>query len=193
MLVIARRLAQLSPVRGEAYLVSGSDWPDALAAAPLAAVRGCPVILTRPDALAPQANTALREWSVTRTIIAGGTGAVSGAVEAVVPGPDRIGGADRYETAARMAELGLTKGLLPYRVVLATGDGFPDALAASGLAARLQAPVLLTPAAALGSSAAEYLSATDGVTVVHVAGGTSVVSAAVESQALSLAATAGDL
>ena len=193
MLVIARRLAQLSPVRGEAYLVSGSDWPDALAAAPLAAVRGCPVILTRPDALAPQASTALREWSVTRTIIAGGTGAVSSAVATAVPNPDRIGGADRHETSVLIAERGLSAGLLPYRVVLATGDGFPDALAASGLAARLQGPVLLTPRSSLTTATSEYLGAGRGLTVIYVAGGTSVVSTAIENDAIDLATSAGTL
>lgn len=193
MLVIARRLAQVSPVRGEAYLVSGADWPDALAAAPLAAVRGCPVVLTRPDALSRQASTALREWAVARTIIAGETGAVSAAVEAAAPGPERIGGADRYETATLIAERGLIAGLLPHRVVLATGSGFPDALAASGLAARLQAPILLTPPSDLTTATVEYLAADRGITVVYVAGGTSMVSAAVEQRAVELAESAGSI
>lgn len=192
MLAIARRLAQISPVRGEACLVSGADWPDAVSAASLAAVRGWPVILTRPEALSPQAAAALTEWDVTATTIVGGTGAVSAAVEAHVPGPLRIGGADRYETAAMLATDGLSCGLLPHRVVLATGSGFPDALVASGLAARLQAPVLLTPAPSLAPATAGYLASVEGVTVVYIAGGTSVVSAGAEAQALELASTAGD-
>lgn len=191
MLAISRRLAQISPVRGEAYLVSGADWPDAVAAASLAAVRGCPIVLTRPDALASQASTALREWSVTRTVIAGGTGAVSSAVAAAVPNPDRIGGADRYETAALIAERGLAAGLLPHRVVLSTGSDFPDALTASGLAARLQSPVLLTPPTSLATATVEYLSAGRGLTLVYVAGGTSVVNADVERSAVALTASAG--
>ncbi len=60
----------------------------------------------------------------------------------------RVGGADRYETATKAAD-----GFLARRgslntwnaVVVASGSNFPDALAASGLAGALNAPILLLP------------------------------------------------
>jgi putative cell wall-binding protein len=66
-------------------------------------------------------------------------------IEAATPAngaAERIAGADRYETAAQIAEKGWPTGTSS--VVLARGDLFPDALAGAPLAFNLDAPILLT-------------------------------------------------
>lgn len=88
----------------------------------------------------------------------------------------RIGGADRYATAARIATEGWQTGAR--EVLLANGRSFPDGLAGGPLAARLDAPLLFTettdvPAATL--DALDYL----GTTRITVLGGTAAVSEAV--------------
>jgi len=143
--LIGMRLQDFSDVRGEAVVVSGRDWPDAVGAAPLAATLGIPIVLASGEELRPEMTSLLAEWETSSTVIAGGTGAVSESIEASLPDPVRLGGANRYETSGLLAEYGLERGLLPHRLLFATGVAFPDALCASALAARVRGPVVLLP------------------------------------------------
>lgn len=91
----------------------------------------------------------------------------------------RLSGDDRYETAAAVATDTFPDGAAT--VVLATGEGFADALAANGLAGAVGAPILLTPSASLHDATAAAL--TDlGAETVLVMGGTAAVSQAVEDE-----------
>ncbi len=87
---------------------------------------------------------------------AGSTGA-SGSVP-VVSTPDRIAGADRYDTAARIAGAWVNEsGHSHQAVVVANGETYKDgmdALAANYLAGQAQAPILLTPANSLPKATA---------------------------------------
>lgn len=65
--------------------------------------------------------------------------------------------------------------------VLASGDNFPDALAASSLAGALKAPIILTSSTTLSSEARNELQRLEARTVAIV-GGSSAVSTAVENQ-----------
>ncbi len=155
--LIGMRLQDFSGTRGEVFVVSGTDWPDAVGAAPLAAVRGVPIVLASGDYLRPEMTSLIEAWETSSSVIVGGTGAVSKAVEEELPDPTRIGGVNRYETSVLVAEYGLTQGLLPHRVLFATGEAFPDALCASALAARVRGPVILLPHDALTLPARGFL------------------------------------
>lgn len=89
-----------------------SDIPvDALAAGPIAGRAGGPVLVTSPTTLSAQARDGLIDYDPDLVILAGGTGALSAAVEAqvavAVPGATirRVAGANRTQTARRFAEL----------------------------------------------------------------------------------------
>lgn len=69
-------------------------------------------------------------------------------------GVHRLAGPDRYETAVALVR---DQFETSPTVLLARGDDFPDALAASGLAARLNAPMLLTPPDGLHPATAREL------------------------------------
>lgn len=93
------------------------------------------------------------------------------------PAPARLYGGDRYQTAAAVSRSTFAEAT---SVVLASGENFPDALAASGLAGVLDAPVLLTRKAALPRDVAnemQRLRATD----VYIIGSEDAVSADVET------------
>ncbi|AKA72422.1 cell wall-binding repeat-containing protein [Clostridium scatologenes] len=60
----------------------------------------------------------------------------------------RISGANRYETAAKVATTNWTTS---YNVVLVSGEGYADAVSASALAKKLDAPILLTSSDILSS------------------------------------------
>jgi len=142
---------------GTAFVATGSDFPDALGASPLAAAGGWPIYLDRPG---PGTDGALvktmAEAGVTRVIILGGTGAVPPALESALRARfgtgsvDRLAGAGRYETAVAVATYGVTHAGLDWdRLALATGQDFPDALAGGALQARRGSVLLLTPSATL--------------------------------------------
>ncbi|MGI6217648.1 MAG: cell wall-binding repeat-containing protein [Coriobacteriales bacterium] len=84
----------------------------------------------------------------------------------------RIGGASRYETSAMISEDGFDTS---DAVVIAYGGNFPDALAASGIAGTLDAPVILTEKESLSEEAAAEVSRL-GAKEAYVVGGRGAVS-----------------
>jgi putative cell wall-binding protein len=63
-----------------AYVATGENFPDALAAGPAAAVRGASTILVRRDSIPGRSAAELDRLNVTRLILLGGPGVVSQAV-----------------------------------------------------------------------------------------------------------------
>lgn len=134
-----------------AYLVEGANpdptrgWPDAVSVSALAAAQGRPVLLTNAGELPEATDVALR--ALEKVVIVGGTVAVSQDVEdevaALVDEVDRIAGANRYETSARVAARGVDAGLDEDGTLLVTGLNWPDSLAAGPAAAASGVGVLL--------------------------------------------------
>lgn len=170
---------------GEAVVASGGSFADALAAAPLAAAQGMPILLTAHDALPADTEAALAALGVSRTLVVGGTQAVAEAVAAGLPAPRRVAGADRYATAAAVAALLLQRGGSASTVAVSTGRNYPDALAAGPLAATTRGPLLLVDGAdpSAADPAYEFLTAHFAeVTQVLVLGGEAAVSPATASR-----------
>jgi putative cell wall-binding protein len=92
-----------------------------------------------------------------------------------------IAGANRYGTAAAVAAAAFPTGTVNGIAVLASGENFPDGLAAAGLAGDVGGPVLLTPAASLAPETINALGSLH-VNTVDVVGGAAAVSANVISQ-----------
>jgi putative cell wall-binding protein len=63
------------------FVATGGNFPDALAAAPLAAAQGWPLLLAHPTTGLSTASANLIGTHADRALILGGTGAVSPAVE----------------------------------------------------------------------------------------------------------------
>jgi len=80
----------------------------------------------------------------------------------------RVSGPTRYGTAVEAAETGFPGGATD--AVLASGQKFPDALAAGGLAGTLDAPILLTPQGDLDDTTLTGLEDLDASTVTIVGG-----------------------
>jgi putative cell wall-binding protein len=132
-----------------AVLASGFRFADALVAGPLAYAEGFPVMITAEDALSPQTRQLLQDLDIERVLIAGGTAVVSSAVEQQVAALgieiERFAGANRSDTAAKIADYAYDDlGFDPELVTIATGAGFPDALAGGPLGGELRSPILLT-------------------------------------------------
>lgn len=169
-------------------VVDGQDFPDAVSAAPLAALDQGPVLYVQPDAIPSSVDAALLNvLKPTHIVIVGGTAVVSGAVAdrlvATYLGGDasrltRLAGADRYATAEQVA-LQVAGGSSPAAVYVASGLSFPDALTGAALAASLGDPVLLAkPSTPLPAGTAAGMAAMKPQAVI-VMGGSSALSDAV--------------
>jgi putative cell wall-binding protein len=183
-------LANFPAGSATAVLASGENFPDGLASADLAGSLGAPLLLTPKAALAAETVAALATLHVHTVDVVGGTAAVSAAVIAQLQGlgytvPAAVAGADRYATASAVATAATGSALVGTvggrkTAILATGANFPDALSAGGASYFSHLPILLTDPAALSASASASITAL-GITNVIIMGGTTAVSAAVET------------
>lgn len=168
---------------GTVFVASGTAFPDALAAGPIAAADGSPLLLVRPDAVPAAVWTELERLDPDRIVIVGGTGAVSAAVAtrlSTIAPVQRESGSTRYATADAVIRLGFGE-IGADTAVLATGANFPDALAAGPLASALGAPVVLVPPGGSLDAATRKLLVDLGVSRVILAGGTGAISSGIES------------
>lgn len=155
------------------------DFPDALAGTVLAHKEGGPILLTRPDSLSSRVGEEIQRLGAQRAILLGGEAALSPSLEGELKDlgleTDRIGGKNRYETAALIArEVGLQD-----KAVVVSGENFPDALAMGSYAAQNQIPLLLTREKDIPTVTREAL---EGVQETIVVGGKGVVSSFVKDQ-----------
>ncbi|KPU45545.1 N-acetylmuramoyl-L-alanine amidase LytC precursor [Oxobacter pfennigii] len=126
----------------EAVIVTGENFPDAISIAPAAAAKEIPILLTAGDALSQNMKSYIESAGIENTYIAGGTGAVSSGIEALLPNPKRLGGMDRYETNTGINNF-FADILNSSTTYIATGENYPDALAGSVMAAKNLSPVIL--------------------------------------------------
>lgn len=168
---------------GSSYVIltRDDDFPDALAGTTLANVLDAPILLTDKSELTAATEAEITRLGAKNIVILGGTGAVSSKIESYLKGKNltvaRIGGKDRYDTAAQIA-LVVNQILGPNssnKVVLANGNGFADALAVSSWAAYNHVPILLTDATELPDTTLEALQFIGYPTVIAV-GGTGAIS-----------------
>ena len=152
------------PASGTVFLASGLAFPDALSASAVAGHLGAPLLLV-PGNLAnlnsvPKVVDELTRLAPTHVYIAGGTVSVSAGIASQVATllgvtPVRFAGANRYETATKIADYFFQNPAVPpfgatpvNTVYVASGLNFPDALAGGALAGSQGAPLLLVPGTA---------------------------------------------
>ena len=180
----------LSPGTCDSVLVAtGENFPDALGGAALAGALDCPILLTRPAALPAAVAAEIERLQPKAVYILGGIGAVGDAVQAqiqaIVPLATitRLEGDDRYGTARAVAnevwmhprqEFGGT-------ALVATGANFPDALAASPVAAALQMPIYLAEPSGISLTDIAHMQERD-IDEVYILGGSDVVSEETEER-----------
>lgn len=169
------------------FVATGANFPDALAATPLASAWSRPVLLVAPTRAAADASSRARSLGASEACVLGGSGAVSLPVERALRGTlsggvVRVQGSTRYQTATAIAEYGAANGLEWDQVAIASGQNYPDALAGGVAQGHAGGLMLLTPSLSLDSAPANCLygrkSMIKGVTYF---GGTGAVSAPVRT------------
>jgi putative cell wall-binding protein len=182
-----RLAARLAPEGvSTAVIANGRKFPDALAAAPYAAVMGYPVLLVETNSIPAVVETALKGLGVNDTIVVGGTSVVSSSLYNRLPQPSRISGSDRYATAVALAKHFAPGG---NKVFIATGQSFADAITGGVLAARENAGLLLV-GGSVPNEVSAYLRESE-IKTICILGGTGAVSAGVASTLKNILAPAG--
>jgi putative cell wall-binding protein len=168
-----------------AYIATGGDFPDALAAGPVAAEKPGPVLLVRQDAIPQTVQEELYRLRPKAIVVLGGSNAVSDRVVEKLndvnytQGPViRVAGVDRYDTAAKLSAGAFAPGV-PVAYV-ATGTHFADALSGAAAAGAEGGPLLLVRPGDIPAATAAELDRLNPAKIV-VLGGTAAVSGAVES------------
>ncbi|MDY0340901.1 MAG: cell wall-binding repeat-containing protein, partial [Coriobacteriia bacterium] len=190
--IAARVVALQTSYDGTAFVATGSNFADALAASPLAAAKGWPVYLASQPALSSTTVAAMKAAGVTKVIVLGGVAAMPAGTSVTLLSVGltavRIDGADRYETAAKVADYGVgNAGLSWSSVALANGDGFADALCGGPAQGRAGSAMLLTRTSSLPTATSDVLTANkNAVRDVTFLGGLSAVSQSVRDQVMLL-------
>ncbi|MGM1029517.1 MAG: cell wall-binding repeat-containing protein [Actinomycetota bacterium] len=131
------------------WIVDGWGFADALSASAIAARHGHAIVLAHADAAWWSSRALARLGAVADFSIAGGPTSVSTAIEGRLAQRsgatvERFGGVDRYETSA-LVNAAFTSSVAGSRVYIASGEKFPDGLAAAQLAAANGSTLYLAP------------------------------------------------
>ena len=161
--LIAERVIDETEFDGTVFVARGDQFADALAVAPVAYANQTPILLVHPHRLPEATVDVLYSYGITSAAVLGGDAAVDTRVEGGIQlslgvTTERIGGADRYETAALISEWAYDNGMADFGIVgMATGTNFPDALCGGpGIGIRGGVLLLTTPDA-LSDAAADAL------------------------------------
>ncbi|MDP2234341.1 MAG: cell wall-binding repeat-containing protein, partial [Actinomycetota bacterium] len=182
---IALRLQQVygAGTIDKAFVATGLNFPDALAAAGAAAKAGCPILLVKPGDSNVAALAAVASLGIADTVIVGGTAVVPANVAAMFPSPERLAGNNRYATAVHIANWSLADSdtaFDPTNLFVVTGTNFPDALACGVVAAGSDAPTLLVGSDPPPETLGFIRDNAGAITRVDIVGGDAAVSSAVE-------------
>lgn len=181
----------------DVILVSGENFPDALAGTVLAGILKAPVLLTTAQSLSNEALAEIKRLKAKNIYILGGTGVISETIGNVLSKDytvKRISGLSRYETAQSIGQLiydlwnsgdlrdsgdfsEATRAL--DTIILATGENYPDALSIAPFAGRYGFPILFTKRANLDPLSIQSLN-NWGIKNVIIVGGLGAVSVEVE-------------
>jgi putative cell wall-binding protein len=178
-----------APGTAVAFVATGTNFPDALAAGPVAARLGAPILLVERDRIPPDTAHELSRLRPQQIFVLGGAGVVSDGVRQQLAqyapgGAVRISGADRYATAAAISARFVNPGTS--LVFVATGHGFPDALAGGPAAGLHGAPMLLVGRDGVPQATAAELARLSPARII-VLGGSGVVSDATVARLAGLA------
>lgn len=173
---VAARTAFAGQADLTAFVASGQGFPDALSGASMNA----PLLLTQRSTLPASTSTALRQLRPEVGVVLGGSGVVSTTVVKQVStlangGSYRLAGADRYGTSVVVADKFHRTAESRLLLFIASGQTFPDALAAASVAGMTGGALLLTRPDVLPTSIMIEISRLHPSKVIIV-GGSAVVS-----------------
>lgn len=172
----------------DVIVAAGFNFPDALASSGVGGLVDAPILLVNDalDSVPAETSAALADLDPDTVHIAGGTAAVSQAIEDEIEAAgdwtmNRFAGTDRFDTAALMAGVFGPDDVAGSTAIVGTGFVAADSLAAGPLAHFGPHPILLTNTDELPQTTADALEDLE-IETVLVLGGEAAVSADVAAE-----------
>lgn len=131
-------------------IANAYGFADALSVSSIAASKGYPIIMTSNSSLSDEAKIMIKNIAPSGVYVIGGYASVGdnvvNQIKTLVPSLDnskivKLSGQDRYETSLKVCKY---FNMDTDTAVIASGKNFPDALSGSALAAKFNAPIVLT-------------------------------------------------
>lgn len=168
------------------FVTSGVEFADALSVAPIAAASGMPILLVPEDDLTPKEKAFVSKLKSPQMVIVGSATQIPQTIRDQFPSAVNIEGGDAYvRNTALLQYFGDT--VNRDTIYVATGEDFPDALAASALAQKDKNPLVLVKGNQIPAAAKSYLSA-NVISQIKVFGGSGVISRDTEQELKTLPA-----
>lgn len=160
-------------------IASGENFADSLSIGAFATKNGYPIVLVQKDKINDVTKQALKNSKIKKCYIVGGEKSVSKSLEKDLPQvTERIAGNDRYETSLKIADKFYKDAQGAF---LASGEVFADSLAINPIAAKFDAPLILTPKVKLPQKTQEYLENSK-IVQIAIIGGEKTVSKQIQQE-----------
>lgn len=169
------KIAERMNTNNGVVLVSGDDYPGALFMAPIAAVKGMPILLVQRDSMPDSVKNYLKNKKIPKYYVIGDENVVGSGVTGSLSNVERITGKDKYER--NLNALSKFSDVIDFsKVYIATGEDFPDALTGSAMASMTGSPIILMVNKNLSEDARNFInSRITKVKAIYMLGGESVV------------------
>lgn len=136
------KIAKIVGTNNGVFIASGENFPDAVSAAPIAAMKEMPILLTTQKSLPSSVKSFIASNSSSKYYVLGGEGSVSTSSITDISNYKRLSGIDRYATNSAVVNEFIDT-VSFNNTYLANGQAFPDALSGSAAAAKTSSPIIL--------------------------------------------------
>lgn len=135
-------------------LVNGYNYADALVSSSLSSTLNAPILLVKSNSVSKEVENEIERLGATKLIVIGGENSVSSSSISSLNVKDieRVHGKDRYETANKVYDKLNDMGKVSKSAIIASGEGFADALSAATIAGTDSTPILLTKSSSISES-----------------------------------------
>lgn len=137
--LVYEKLIKLGLKTNDVVVTSGEIFADALSAGSISCKNSTPILLVEKNKIPDCIKKHLKN---NNAIIVGGEFSVSKSVQNKIKNSMRISGKNRYDTSLKVADYAYKNS---DKLILASGDDYPDALIASVVSNRMKAPIILSP------------------------------------------------
>ncbi|AFM02117.1 cell wall-binding protein [Desulfitobacterium dehalogenans ATCC 51507] len=172
-------------------IVPGESFADALSAAPLAAAEGMPIIPVPSDDMTKNQKSYFARAKLSRVIILGTAKEIPQVIRSQFAAAENITGADPYTRNIALLQK-FSESLSKDRVFIATGQAYPDALAAAAYAQMNNNPVILLNGNQISAAADKYFS-TQVIDEITVLGGEGVIASSTVQRLANLTPTVSEV
>lgn len=137
--LVYEKLIKLGLKTNDVVVTSGEIFADALSAGSISCKNSTPILLVEKNKIPDCIKKHLKN---NNAIIVGGEFSVSKSVQNKIKNSIRLSGKNRYDTSLKVADYAYKNS---DKLILASGEDYPDALIASVVSNRMKAPIILSP------------------------------------------------